>query len=81
MDNEQRQDEHTYGRSYPAEVTADDLPGLEMAALDEARKLFGPDMQLAVRRDYVVHQSGTSVVAELGWGTYHAQITVVEVIS
>jgi hypothetical protein len=31
-------------------VFADDIPALKMAALDQARDLYGPDAQLAVER-------------------------------
>ena len=42
-----------------ANVYGDDLPGLRMAALDKARKLYGPDAVLQIE---AVQNIGTSIV-------------------
>ena len=48
-------------RHLTTHVNADTLEGLELAALDLARQLFGPDVHLEVSRTYGVQDMAPAV--------------------
>jgi hypothetical protein len=74
--SEQQAGERIHGRSVMVYAYGTDVEALEMAALDEARKFFGPEIQLEVVRDYAV---GTYTKNEPG-RRYVAGVTVREVV-
>jgi len=80
MNDETRQHERIHGRSLTVLVFGDSATDLEFAALDEARKFFGPGPVLEVSPEWsaglvpVEPSSGMSMQA--GGKQYHARILV-----
>ena len=69
MSDDVGQDQHLHSRGRVLYVTAcGDTPDeIEMAALDEARAFFGPDLRLVVIRDWQASQiSPRSIYAQTG---------------
>jgi hypothetical protein len=54
MDEDTATQAQPRGRTFNARVAGDTAEEIEFAALDEARKFFGPDVQLEVVKDYSV---------------------------
>jgi hypothetical protein len=75
MDEDQQQRDGVLGRSINVEAWGPDLDGLELAALDSARKFFGPEVRLEVVREYAVREYPMYEPAR----RYHANVTVREV--
>lgn len=76
MSDDLQQGEYTLGRSLMVSAYGGDMPGLEMAALDEARKFFGPDLRLEVVPGY---RAFADALAKEASKRYHASVTVREV--
>jgi len=74
MSDEVQQGEQVKGRRLSVLAYGADVDSMELAALDEARKFFGPDVRLEVIRDY-------SVVVKDGDPArrYYASVTVREI--
>lgn len=67
------------GRSIRIFAVGDNISGLELDALDEARKFFGPDVRLEIEPSYqalrALENSTIPKVRESG-KRYHADVTV-----
>lgn len=75
MNEDQQQRENVSGRSINVSAWGPDMNGLELDALDSARKFFGAEVQLEVVRDYSVRE----YAHEAPERRYHAGITVREI--
>jgi hypothetical protein len=67
------------GRSFETSAYGNDATEIELCALDEARKIFGPDAHLEVERDYQVGTALGPGEAAQGKSYYaHVHINVIE---
>lgn len=80
MDENITQDEALQRRCITLHAFGDNADAIEMDALDEARRAFGPDVALEVVRNYVMSlvEPGSALAARAGGKRYRAQVLVRE---
>jgi hypothetical protein len=79
-DNDTGQQDGTLGRrSLRVRAFGDTADEIELFALDEARRVFGPDVPLAIDRSYlIVRVEATSLAPSAGGKTYTASVDIRE---
>jgi hypothetical protein len=79
-DNDMTRQEGALGtRKVRVRAFGDTADEIELFALDEARRVFGPDVPLAIDRSYlIVRVEATSLAPSAGGKTYTASVDVRE---
>ena len=78
MSHDAEQSTRPAGRSINVQAFGDSADELELAALDEARTVFGKDMRLEIVRDYLINpvSSATKLFEKAGGKRYVSTIGV-----